>query len=356
MREWVITNGIGGYAASTDFGGMNTRKYHGLLVASLNPPGKRRLVLSKLDESITIDSDNYALYTNDSCGVITNGHDYQTEFKKSSYVTFTFKINDVKIEKNICLMYGKNAVVVYYRIENQDHEINFSMTPIVNFRNFHYIKDDNRFNYTQIIEDHKIQLFFDDEAKVNMGVKEGKYNPHREDFFKNMHYSKEAERGFSANENHIVPGTFDVFVKPYEIKEFTFVCSIEGDYGIGLKHILDIDGKDVIKIEQDRINKQVENSRLLERDINNKSIEEYSKIVKDYIVATDNFIVKRDYNKLHTIIAGYPWFLYLGRDTLISFEGLLLILKRFIFEEEILRTVLDNIKEGLVPNGFSEED
>ena len=61
MREWVITNGIGGYAASTDFGGMNTRKYHGLLVASLNPPGKRRLVLSKLDESITIDSDNYAL-------------------------------------------------------------------------------------------------------------------------------------------------------------------------------------------------------------------------------------------------------------------------------------------------------
>ena len=213
-------------------------------------------------------------------------------------------------------MYGKNAVVVYYRIENQDHEINFSMTPIVNFRNFHYIKDDNRFNYTQIIEDHKIQLFFDDEAKVNMGVKEGKYNPHREDFFRNMHYSKEAERGFSANENHIVPGTFDVFVKPYEIKEFTFVCSIEGDYGIGLKHILDIDGKDVIKIEQDRINKQVENSRLLERDINNKSVEEYSKIVKDYIVATDNFIVKRDYNKLHTIIAGYPWFLDWGRDTL----------------------------------------
>ena len=70
MREWVITNGIGGYAASTDFGGMNTRKYHGLLVASLNPPGQRRLVLSKVDESITIDSDNYGLYTNDSCGII----------------------------------------------------------------------------------------------------------------------------------------------------------------------------------------------------------------------------------------------------------------------------------------------
>ena len=239
MREWVITNGIGGYAASTDFGGMNTRKYHGLLVASLNPPGKRRLVLSKLDEAITIDSDYYALYTNDSCGVITNGHNYQTGFEKSSYVTFSFKINDVKIEKNICLVYGKNAVVVYYRIENQDHDINFSMTPIVNFRNFHHIKSDTRFNYTQIIEDNKLQLFFDDEAKVNMGVKEGRYNPHREDFFRNMHYSKEAKRGFASDENHIVPGTFDVKIKPYEIKEFTFVCSVDGDYGINLKHILD---------------------------------------------------------------------------------------------------------------------
>lgn len=54
MKEWIVTNGIGGYAASTDFGGMNTRKYHGLLIAALNPPSDRTLILSKLDESIEI--------------------------------------------------------------------------------------------------------------------------------------------------------------------------------------------------------------------------------------------------------------------------------------------------------------
>ena len=355
MREWVITNGIGGYAASTDFGGMNTRKYHGLLVASLNPPGDRKLVLSKVDESITIDSDSYGLYTNDSCGIITGGHDYQVDFKKSSYVTFTFKIGDVKVEKNICLIYGKNAVVVYYKIENQDHDVNFSLTPIVNFRNFHHIKDDTRFNYTQIIENNKIQLVFDDEHKINLGVKEGEYIPHREDFFRNMHYSREAKRGFPAEDNHIVPGRFDVKVKPYEIKEVTFVCSLDGEYGIDLKKLLDVDAEIILKIENDRINKQIKNSGLLEKD-NKGKFDDYNTLIKDYIVASDNFIVKRDANNLSTVIAGYPWFLDWGRDTLISFEGLLLIPKRYKAAEEVLKTFLNNVKDGLVPNGFAEDD
>ena len=355
MREWVITNGIGGYAASTDFGGMNTRKYHGLLVASLNPPGDRKLVLSKVDESITIDSDSYGLYTNDSCGIITGGHDYQVDFKKSSYVTFTFKIGDVKVEKNICLIYGKNAVVVYYKIENQDHDVNFSLTPIVNFRNFHHTKADTRFNYTQIIENNKIQLVFDDEHKINLGVKEGEYIPHREDFFRNMHYSREAKRGFPAEDNHIVPGRFDVKVKPYEIKEVTFVCSLDGEYGIDLKKLLDVDAEIILKIENDRINKQIKNSGLLEKD-NKGKFDDYNTLIKDYIVASDNFIVKRDANNLSTVIAGYPWFLDWGRDTLISFEGLLLIPKRYKAAEEVLKTFLNNVKDGLVPNGFAEDD
>ena len=63
MKEWIVTNGIGGYAASTDFGGMNTRKYHGLLIAALNPPSDRTLILSKLDESIEVNGKKTNLYT-----------------------------------------------------------------------------------------------------------------------------------------------------------------------------------------------------------------------------------------------------------------------------------------------------
>ena len=74
MKEWIVTNGIGGYAASTDFGEMNTRKYHGLLIAALNPPSDRTLILSKLDESIEINGKKTNLYTNDDNGEISKGY------------------------------------------------------------------------------------------------------------------------------------------------------------------------------------------------------------------------------------------------------------------------------------------
>ena len=170
-----------------------------------------------------------------------------------------------------------------------------------------------------------------------------------------MHYSKEAKRGFPAEDNHIVPGRFDIKVKPYEIKEVTFVCSLDGEYGIDLKKLLDVDAEIILKIENDRINKQIKNSGLLEKD-NKGNFDDYNTLIKDYIVASDNFIVKRDSNNLSTIIAGYPWFLDWGRDTLISFEGLLLIPKRYKVAEEVLKTFLNNVKEGLVPNGFAEDD
>lgn len=354
MREWLLTNGIGGYAASTDFGGMNTRRYHGLLVASMNPPGQRKLVLSKVDESIKINDKYYTLFTNDSNGNISEGHNYQIDFNKEEYVTYKFQVEDVTIEKNICMIYGKNAVVVYYKVFNQDSDAILMLTPLVNFRDFHSIKSDLRFNYTQIIDDNKIELVFNEDDKVNIGVKESTYNPHREDFYKNMHYSMETKRGFFGEDNHIVPGTFEIEIKPHEEKEITFICATGGKYGIDFDDILDIDGKDVLNIEKDRIEKLIRNSELLEGDEKEKSQKKYIDLVKKYIIASDNFIVKRDSNNLHTLIAGYPWFLDWGRDTLISFEGILLKTRRFKEALEVLETYLDNIKDGLVPNGFDE--
>ena len=83
MREWLITNGIGGFAASTDKGGMNTRRYHGLLIAALQPPHLRTMILSKVDESIEINGKKYQLFTNDSNGTLSNGYKYQKDFQKN---------------------------------------------------------------------------------------------------------------------------------------------------------------------------------------------------------------------------------------------------------------------------------
>ena len=100
-KEWLITNGIGGYSSSTILG-ANTRRYHGLLVSALTPPARRFLILSKLDESIEVNEKKYDLYTNVCKDYISKGYTYQIEFEKEHVPTFKYKIGDVEITKVIC--------------------------------------------------------------------------------------------------------------------------------------------------------------------------------------------------------------------------------------------------------------
>lgn len=186
MREWIITNGIGGYASSTDFGGMNTRRYHGLLIAALNPPEQRKLILSKVDESIEIAGNKYNLYTNNSNGQISEGYTYQIKFEKGIIPIYTYKINDVIIEKSICMIYGKNAVIVLYRIMNRKARLKINLTPLVNFRDFHSEKHDLKFNYNKIIDEGKIQLEFENNNKINIGARGSNYKVHKDDYFRSM--------------------------------------------------------------------------------------------------------------------------------------------------------------------------
>ena len=175
-----------------------------------------------------------------------------------------------------------------------------------------------------------------------MKVSEGKYIKHYDDIFKNMFYIEEEKRGFCAEEDHIVPGRYEIEIKPNEQKDITFICSLE-------ENIDELDGKEVIKKEKNRIKSLIKNSELVQDGIDED-------LIKTYIIASDNFVVYRPSFGLHTIIAGYPWFLDWGRDTLISFEGLLLISKRFDIAKEVLLTMIRDVKYGLVPNGYSGFD
>ena len=357
MREWLITNGIGGYSSSTDFGGMNTRKYHGLLIASMTPPYNRKLVLSKLDESIIINGKETPLYTNKANGEITEGYKKLINFEKDIIPIYTYKVSKVIIEKSICMLYGKNAVAVIYRIVNQKSKTKLNLTPLVNFRDFHSVTTSLKFNYKlHISEDEDaVQIDFGDHKIVNMGIKGAKFNPHENDIFYKMQYDIEKERGFEYTENHLVPGTFTVELKPNEDKEVVFVCATGDSTGIPIEDITNFSGQEIIEAEAKRIDEQIEASKLLENMP--KKFEDrdtYKDLVRKYIIATDNFIVSRHSNNLHTVIAGYPWFNDWGRDTLIAFEGLLLIPRRFKIAEEILLTWVNKMKNGLIPNGYSE--
>ncbi len=357
MREWIITNGIGGYSSSTDFGGMNTRKYHGLLVAAMNPPYNRKLLLSKLDESIEINGKKTILYTNKANSEITEGYKKLINFEKDFIPIYTYKVSKVIIEKSICMIYGKNAVAVIYRIVNQKAKTTLNLTPVINYRDFHSLTTASKIDYSQQVFENqeKVQVDFGNNQILNMGVSGAKYILHQDDMFYQMEYDVEKERGFEYTENHVIPGTFKIEINPNEDKEIVFICATNDQNGISIDDITKLKGTEILNSEMKRIKEQIKNSKLIDnmpKKIGNK--ETYKELIKKYIIASDNFIVYKQSDNLHTIIAGYPWFNDWCRDTLISFEGLLLISKKYKLAEEILLSSISKIKDGLIPNGFSE--
>ena len=339
-KEWIITNGIGGYASSTVVG-ANTRKYHGLLIAPIKANVKRTLFLSKIDESIEIDDKKYELYTNIGKTYITSGYKYQQGFEKENLPRFTYKVGDTEITKTICMQHGKNTVAIYYNVKNGDKLSKLTLAPLVNYRDIHGINKEHIYNLFQNINPKTVEIQVDGGIPLYFRASEGQYIEHRDDTFFNMFYIEEEKRGFEAEENHIIPGRFEIEILPNEEKQISIICSLD---------------KNIDKIKPEQI---LENEiKRLEEITNNDILKEVldKEIIKKFLIATDNFIIRKPGTTKYSIIAGYHWFGSWMRDTLIAFEGLLLIPKRFNIAKEVLRSCVKDIKCGLIPNAYSEED
>lgn len=345
-QDWIITNGLGGYSSSSILG-INTRKYHGLLVAPLNPPGNRNLILSKVDESFESGGQEYPIYSNIGKDYISKGYQYLKAFEKEYIPIFTYEVDGAIIKKYICMEYGKNTVCVLYNIKNNEKRTKFKIAPIVNFRDFHTTTPNAEFELKQEIKDTKVKLIINNQMPVYMKLSEGKYVEHINDTFRNMYYLEEEKRGQAAEENLSVPGVFEVKLRANEEKFVTFICSLE-------ENIDELDGKNIINKEIVRITSELYDSYLLEPK--KEYSPKYKMFMRDYIIASDNFIAYRPAFALYTIIAGYPWFWDWGRDALIAFEGITLIPRRFQVAKEVLLTFVRDIRYGLVPNGYSEYD
>ena len=339
-KEWIITNGIGGFASSTIIG-ANTRKYHGLLVSPIIPPARRRLILSKLDESIEIDGIKYELFTNVGKNYISKGYKYQESFTKEILPTFEYKVDGVVITKTICMEHFKNTVGVYYKIKNGAKHSKLILAPVMNFRNAHGINKDHQFKLKQQMKNKKLEVEIDDGNPIYITINDGNYIEHKDDIFYNMFYIEEEKRGFEPEENHVVPGRYEIEIEPNEEKEISFICSTE-------ENIEELDARALILKETIRINKIFNKSGLLGTD--------KDELIKTFLIATDNFIIKRPLFNTYSAIAGYPWFLDWMRDTLISFEGLFLVTKRFENAKKVLQHCIRDIKYGLIPNTYSEDD
>lgn len=337
-KEWIITNGLGGFASSTIIG-ANTRKYHGLLVAPLNPPAQRCMLVSKVDESIEIDGVDYKLYTNMCRNYISEGYKYQISFEKEEVPVFKYLLDGIEIEKSICMEYRKNVSIVLYKIKNSSKKIKLRLTPLLNNRDFHSVSFNKSFFINQTVNNRLVDVVIDNSNHhIFMNCSEGKYIIKENDSFKNMYYMEEEKRGLASEENHAISGYYEIEIDPNEEKYITFACSLD-EIKIDRK-----DGQKIIANEMKRIKQLIDKSDL-------KGDED---LIKKYIIASDNFVVSR--KNLLTLIAGYPWFLDWGRDTLISFEGIVLKNKRFDVARKLLLTYTKDIKQGLIPNGYAESD
>src|SRR5689334_20128912 len=119
-REWLETNGIGGFSSST-ISSLNTRRYHGLLVAATKPPVGRVVMLSKLEETLVIDGRRYELSTNQYPGAVhPQGYKFQTSFRLDPFPVFTYEVEGIRLEKSVFMPHGENTTVIQYEFRGKD--------------------------------------------------------------------------------------------------------------------------------------------------------------------------------------------------------------------------------------------
>ena len=277
---------------------------------------------------------------------ISDGYKYQETFEKDYVPTFTYKILDTQIIKTICMEYGKNTVAISYKIKNGKKAATLTLAPLLNFRDYHHTSTERKFSLSQEIKDTKLKVIIDgnEATPVYIAVSDSKYIIHNDNSFNNMFYIEEEKRGFIAEENHAIPGIFQVAINPNEEKEISVICSLEED-------IENKTAKQIIEKEVERLEKVISETKLIEtKKMSNEEL------IKTLIIATDNFVTYKPAFDSYTIMAGYPWFIDWSRDTLIAFEGTLLLTKRYDIARQVLLSCTRDISSGLIPNGYSDND
>lgn len=333
-KEWMLTNGIGGFAGGTILG-SNARRYHGLLIAAFNPPASRNLIISNIHEvTETIRENSYL--SSFECGENYSGKGFKhiTDFNADILPTWKYETNALEFKKEIWMPYGQNTTIVRYNVKNYAKESKLLFYPLVNFRDYHGERRDFS-SFEVMLHENCSEIKFDKNClkTLKMVCDDAEFFPGRDTFF-NMSYRKETERGLSNSENQFMPGYFEASFSPEEEKEITIIFTVEDDINI-----------DIEKTYKEAITRP---AKLIKKA-------GYKDEFKNALVkAADAFIVDRNSTNGKTIIAGYPWFTDWGRDTLIAFSGLTLSTKRYDDAKSILMTFSKYIKNGLIPNVFPD--
>ncbi|MCC6443880.1 MAG: glycogen debranching enzyme family protein [Armatimonadetes bacterium] len=335
-REWLVTNGIGGYASST-IAGCNTRRYHGLLVAALHPPLRRTVLLAKVEESVLGPEGTLLLGTNEYAeGVIyPEGYKLLEGFSlERTLPVFIYRAGGGQLVKRVWMACGQNTTYISYTLDGEAAPVRLRLTLLCNHRDFHGDTRghlDWRFGIEQQESGIAIRAY-EGAHPWWAGTDAGWSFSAAPAWYWSFLYRTERERGLHPHEDCFSPGCFEGDLLPG--RTVTLIASTGDQAALMLP----------------------EESLAQERERQSSLIEGGSFVKQRLSLAADQFIVSRPVKEEAgcTVIAGYHWFGDWGRDTMISLPDLLIRQGRQAEARSVLLTFARYIDRGMLPNRFPD--
>jgi len=356
-KEWIITNGLGGYASSTILG-INTRKYHGLLVAAFHPPAERRVCLAKLDEEIRVENNVYPLGGNEfENGIFPQGHLFVKEFSVSPFPRYVYAVQDVEVQKTVFMPYKKNAVITVYKILNKSgFDVEIRVFPLLNWRHFHSVTDRWKipWEFVQEREAKKVDISFGvPRSTLMLTTTSGHYFAGGK-WIEKIFFRQEAMRGESCLDDCYQTGYFEIGVEANKNGKFAITAIVDENEGDARKILAEMPVT-MNDVEASYEKEMERRGKLLKRFYKENEGIQASDWLNWIVSATDMFIVEGIKGGQKSVIAGYHWFEAWGRDTFISLPGLMLVTGQFEDARKTFLTFKNHCKNGLIPNFLSDQ-
>ena len=330
-QEWLLTNGLGGFASSTVVG-CNIRRYHGLLCAATTPPVGRVMLLNRIGEILKIDGSTELLELSVNQfreSVHPRGDKFLRKFELGDTAKWTFDANGVAVTKEVQILWQQNVTAIRYTIDPGKHSVEFNLLPFVSMRDFHALLRKGWVQFETRGEEHVVCVRNGDQ-RLYLRCDEMKWLTEG-DWWTGHVYPIETERGQDDTEDLYKPGMFTAKIdKPMT---FTLIAA--------MNDVRDFNWDAELKHRRAGFSPLVTGSATIQRLHH----------------AASDFIVSRrcpDGTPGQTVIAGYPWFADWGRDTMISLPGLFFCTGRFEEAAKVMGVFASYVSEGMIPNRFDD--
>ena len=343
-REWLVTNGIGGFASGTIATGT-TRRYHGLLIAALQPPVGRTQLVAALDETVRYGGTTYALATHRwaSGAVDPQGFLYLESFRlEGATPVWTYALADALLEKRVWMVQGENTTFIHYTLARASSPLEIDLKALVNYRDFHSVTHAGDWHMKIAPVDNGVMVLpFDGATPFYLKSVQASCEPQHE-WYRDCYLPRETERGLDDHEDYLFAALFHAKLNHGE--SLTIVATTDGNTSLdgGAARALRVDHESALLKAWQSQNEKSTNAPGWLRQL---------------VLAADQFIVKRTLPEEpdgRSVIAGYHWFGDWGRDTMIALPGLALVTGRADVAKQILLAFAGFVDGGMLPNNFPD--